>query len=200
MAPLVVPQAVLMRLIWTLAGTPYAINVIGTRKEGSPTINQAFANAIGSTVKSGYTASTLAAQHAPNVALANVGVRDISTPFNAEFLDAGAAVPGTGSGNLLPKQVAACVTLRTAKAGKKFRGRVYLPGFVATANDANGLMTTAAGNAAAGFLVSLIANLPAAGLRLAVVSRVDLSTELVTNAQSRDNQWDTIRGRATPGV
>jgi hypothetical protein len=200
MPSLIVPGAALVRLVWTLSGTPYAVNVLGTRTTGALTIDQAFANQVGASIKASFT-TTLAPQVMPQVSLASVGVRDIRSAGMVEFLDAGAAVPGTsGPGNLLPPQVAFCITLRTARAGKSFRGRVYLPGFGGGHIDGNGATNTVVRDACAAFLNDIRTDLPGAGLSLAIVSRKNLSTELVTLAQGRDLIFDTIRGRATAGI
>jgi len=200
MPALVVPGAALVRLIWTISDIPFAVNVLGTRVAGTPTFDQSFANTVGASIKGSLNGSGMLPQLGPTVALANVGVRDIRTPSNAEFIDGGAAVPGSAAAGLLPPQVAAVVTLRTARAGKSFRGRVYLPGFAAVANDATGHIVPAVNTAATAFLESIRTSLPATGLTLCIVSRKNLSTEVVTLAMTRDTQWDTIRGRATPGI
>lgn len=200
MAPLLVPGAALVRLIWTLGGTPYAVNVIGTRKTGAPVIDQGFANSVGAAIKASFTGSPLIGQLGSAVALASVGTRDISTGNNVEFIDSAAAVAGSGAGNLLPLQVAYCITLRTAKAGKSFRGRYYQPGFEVGANLAGGTVSSGTRDAAVAFLNDVRTDLPAVGLTMAVVSRKLLTTEIVTSVQGRDLIWDTIRGRANPGI
>jgi hypothetical protein len=197
---LVVPQAALVRLIWTLGGVPYAVNVLGVRKTGAAIIDQASANAIGGAVKGALSSSTHAANLSTTVALASVGTRDISSANNVEFIDTGAPVAGVGGTGLLPLQVAYCVTLRTARAGKSFRGRVYLPGFQTSANDATGHVVAGNRDVAVGFVDAIRAALPAQGVTLSIVSRKNLTTEPVTAVQGRDLIWDTIRGRAVAGI
>lgn len=200
MPPLVVPQAALVRLIWTQGGTQYAVNVLGARKTGAAIIDQAAANAIGAAVKGALTSSGALPIISNTVALATVGVRDISSPNNVEFTDSGAAVPGTAAGALMPPQVAYCVTLRTARAGKSFRGRFYFPGWAVTANAANGTAIASVQTNGVAFITNVRTALPAQGLTLAVVSRKNASTEVVTTEQGRDLLWDTIRGRSRPGI
>ena len=198
---LIVPQAALVRIIWTLGGQPFAVNVLGCRKTGATVIDQALANTVGASIKASFTSSGLAGGAvSTTVGLANVGVRDISSAANVEFIDGGASVPGSVGDDVLPPQVAYCVTLRTARAGKSYRGRVYLPGFTKGQSTTGGTVTAAARDFAAAFLNDIRTDLPATGLSLAVVSRKNLTTELVTLAQGRDLVWDTIRGRATAGI
>lgn len=199
MPPLVVPSAALIRLVWASGGTPYAVNVIGARKTVG-LIDQAVADQVATAVRSALTTSGLVAQIHTTVSLSQVGIRDISTPSNPEFIGAGTAVAGTGTGKKLPPQVSACITLRTARAGKSFRGRFYTPGFSDVALAADGSIVSAASTAAATFVVLVRDGIAGLGLGLAIVSRKLLSTELVGTIQSRDAVWDTIRGRATAGI
>ena len=199
MAALVVPQAALVRIIWSMSGQSYAVNVIGTRKTGATVIDQTTANSVGAQIKSAYTSSGLAGLNT-NIELATVGVRDISSASNVEFMDSGAAAASTGVGASLPPQVAYCVTLRTARAGKSYRGRVYLPGFGVSQLELGGTAVAAVRDNSVNFLNALRTGLPSNGLSLAIVSRKLSSTELVTSVQGRDLVWDTIRGRATAGI
>jgi hypothetical protein len=200
MPPLIVPSGALVRLIWNAGSAPYAVNVIGCRKTGATVIDQALANAVGAMIKSGLNASGANGVMGTGISLANVGVRDISTANNVEFLDSGAAVPGGDVGKLLPPQVAQCITLRTARAGKSFRGRMYVPGYTITASDQNGAIVASTRDTTVAFVNAIRTGLPAHGLTMAIVSRANLTTELVTLVQGRDLVWDTIRGRATAGI
>jgi len=70
-----------------------------------------------------------------------------------------------------PANAAACVSLRTAKIGRSYRGRFYLGGLdMSGINDAQFLKTTYAFGIASQFPV-LIDNLLAAGYKLVVLSR-----------------------------
>jgi hypothetical protein len=119
-------------------------------------IDQGAANSIGQTVKTQFTSSNLAAAIHTTIALANVALRDVSAANLAEFLDANPAVPGSNATvELLPSRTAICVTHRTARAGRSFRGRSFLGGFTVTgANDA-GHAGTAETNAAVAFLTGI---------------------------------------------
>src|SRR5882672_3363229 len=128
MASLVIPSAVQVRLHWTLNGVD-CFNVLGGSVAGGFAASQAIANTIGAAILGRFTSSGLAALCATTTSLISVGLRDIRTANQPEFVSVAAAVPGTGAGNPLPNQLAAVVTLRTALAGRSFRGRAYFGGF-----------------------------------------------------------------------
>lgn len=200
MAALVIPNTVLYRIIWTAGGVAYAVNILGGRKT-SMTVDQARADAVSAAFKSAFTSSGLAAVVHSTIALWNVGIRDISSPSLPEFLGSGAASNGTqAAGKLLPAQVAQVITLRTAKAGKSFRGRVYIPGFGDSALATDGTATSAATTAAKAFVDAVKTATETQGAPLAVVSRLTASNELVTSTQSRSSTWETVRGRAIAGI
>ena len=69
-----------------------------------------------------------------------------------------------GSGINMPANVTFAVTLQTGVAGRSYRGRIYVPGFVTgnlQANPAQNLVTTAIANAFVASINSLIAQIPA---------------------------------------
>lgn len=207
MPQLVVANAAQMRLIWSKSGTLHALNVLGVVNAGSVSITQALTNTLGTAIKAALTSSGLGAQLSDSFALANVGLRDIRTANTAEFLDAAAATAGTGAATeYLPPQTALCVTLRTAQAGRSYRGRVYLNGYVEAINVSSGVCTNTAPSVA--FVAAIKAALQANGLDLGVISRPapDLPipragfVTVVTSAVARDAVWDTQRRRAIPGI
>jgi len=183
--------AATVRLIWNLGGAEGAINVYGAVVTGALTFNQALADALGSAIKSAFT-SQLAPHISGGVSLAKVGVRDLRTDNQAEFIDTGAAVVGTGTGDLLPGQVALCVTLRTALAGKSFRGRSYLPGFVEADNQASGTTGATANAAGVAFVQAIDNALKANGLALGVLSRPSERKTLVETTFHADGT-QTVR-------
>lgn len=212
MVSLQVTNAGLLRIIWQLSGADYAVNVFGFDNPTHATsINQALADGLDADAKSAFTASGLAACVATSVSLSRVGIRDIHTANQPEFLGTAAAVAGASAGDLLPPQTALVVTLRTALAGPRFRGRSYLPGFTEADNAALGSASPACATAAASFVNALAAAMQARNIRMAVVSRplVDPVTGAVTrpgavtqvvSALVRNNVWDTQRRRAVPGI
>lgn len=223
---LVVPNAGLLRLIWTLPGAGGMINVLGINLSTAAAIDQTVVNTLGALIKGHFTSTGWAGRIHTSVTLANVGVRDIRTAHRAEFIDAGAAVPGTGTGDALPRGNALVVSLRTALAGPSFRGRVYLGGFSETDNEADATATGALVTTAVSFVTSIQNDLKAAGWDLAVISRPGLEKTVTTvtvlpggvtetnthhtiaragdmnpviGIIGRNDIWDSQRRRSAPG-
>lgn len=206
MPQLVVANSALLRLIWSRGGELYALNVMGVVNSTSVVINQALANTLGTAIKAALTSSGLGAQISGGVAIANVGLRDIRSANTAEFIDAGAPTGGTAGGDPLPPQIALCITLRTAQAGRSFRGRSYIPGFAESVNNVSGQITSAV--AGVDFIAAIQSALVAQSLNLGVLSRpreAPLTPSAgfitpVTSIVARDSVWDTQRRRAIPGI
>lgn len=195
-----------MRLIWSLGGQLYALNVLGVVNAGNIAITQALTNTIGAAIKTAVTSSGIGGFIHTTVALANVGLRDVRTANTAEFIDTGGAVAGTSTGDILPPQIALCITLRTAQAGRSFRGRVYLPGFGEGANNTAGVVSST--SSMVGFVTAVKAALVTSSLDLGVLSRPAPTATpprsgfitVVTSIVARDAVWDTQRRRAVPGI
>lgn len=225
MPALVVPNGVLVRLLWNIGATT-TINVLGATAAGGTVVNQALANALGTAIKAAVTSSGLISHLSGTCALNQVGVRDVRSANNAEFLDSGANVVGTAVGDQLPGGVALVITLRTARAGQSYRGRVYLGGFTETDNNATGGAATALGTAGTAFVVAIQSAMNANGLTLSVMSRpapaIDYQTTIhnadgtttikqhhrnarpggvtpVTAVLLRNTVWDSQRRRTAPG-
>lgn len=209
MPALVVPNAAVLRLIWSLSGQPYAVNVLGVNKNAVSTITQTTVNTLGAAIKTSFSSSGLAGVVGTAVSLQSVGLRDINSANQPELFDVGAAVPGTAVGDLLPPQIALVVTLRSALAGRSFRGRCFLTGYAESANGATGQASAGAGTASSGFTVAIAGNLGASGFSLAIISRPapgaspPRPTGMVNNVIAhvvRDLVWDTQRRRAVAGI
>lgn len=205
MAQLVVPNAAQLRLIWGHGGQLYALNVMGVVANAVP-ITQALTNTIGTAIKSAFTSSAHNSRVVTTVTLANIGLRDIRTANTAEFLDSGAAVAGTDAASILPPQTALCITLRTAQAGRSFRGRVYLCGYGESWNITGG--TAQSATEAVAFITAIKSALVTSGMDLGVLSRPAPDATppragfvtTVTSIVARDLVWDTQRRRAIPGI
>lgn len=206
MPQLVVANAAQLRLIWSLGGQLYAINVMGVVNTGNIAITQALTNTLGTGIKAALTSSGHGAELHTTVALANVGLRDIRTANTAEFIDTGGATAGTSATDVLPLQTALCVTLRTALAGRSFRGRTYLCGYTEATNTAAGVKSST--TSAVTFITNIKSNLVTVGLDLGVLSRPRVAPltpsagfiTVVTSIVARDAVWDTQRRRAIPGI
>lgn len=194
MPSLVIPGSVQVRLHWTMNGAD-AFNVLGGSVGGGFANSQAIANALDGAVKGHLTSSGLAALLATTTALVSVGIRDIRAANEVEFVGTGAAVPGTGAGNPLPNEVAATVTLRTAKAGKSFRGRMYLGGFIVGENTAAGQISAGLNAAMVSFVEGVQGDMAAQGITLAILSKKLLTNTPVTAVLTRDTLWDSQRRR-----
>ena len=198
--PLVVPNAALCRLIWNNGGVPSAVNVLGVVNNGNTAITQTLTNTVGAAIKAAYTSSGFAALNNTAISLANVGLRDIRTANQPEFLDAGAAVPGTSANGLLPLNASLVVTLRTARAGRSFRGRVFTWGWTIASNTSSGTAVAGSLTSAKAWIDAINTALAASGFALGVVSRTTSQINQVTVTQVRDAVWDTQRRRAVPGI
>jgi hypothetical protein len=196
MPALVIPASVQVRLHWQLNGVD-AFNVLGGAVAGGFANSQAIANALGAAILGHYTSSGLAALCATTTSLISAGVRDIRVGNQPEFVSVAAAVPGTGAGNPLPNELAAVVTLRTALAGKSYRGRVYLAGFNVAQNDAAGRIVAALNAAMVTFVTNVQTDMAAQGITLAVLSRVHNVATPVTGITTLDTLWDSQRRRKT---
>jgi hypothetical protein len=219
--PLVVPNATQIRLMYSLDGVG-AFNVLHARKGASQLVNQALVNLIGAAIKTAW--STFIGPHArTSAALVRVGLRDLSTANQPEFLDTGAIAGGTLTDDTLPQSNAVNVTLRTDLSGKSNRGRVYVGGFTEAANGPDGTVDPAISLAAVNFVDAVDDALVAQSMKLVVLSRpaysyvdnrtwtfADGRTEVdvigrgnartwgmqdVRVIQSRDNKWESQRRR-----
>jgi len=202
--PLVLANSVQVRLQWRLNGVA-AFNVLGGIVAGGFANSQAHANSLGAAILGHFTSSGLAALMATTTSLVAVGIRDVRVANQAEFVSVAAAVPGTGAGNPLPNEVAAVVTLRTALAGKSFRGRAYFGGAIVGENTATGTISAAFNTALAAFMASVQTDMAAEGITLAILSRPRFvppalvayagTITPVTAIVTRDTEWDTQRRR-----
>jgi hypothetical protein len=74
-----------------------------------------------------------------NASFVGVGVqRIIPTPPDLEATSVAGAGPGNVAGDLLPPAVACVGKLKTDSAGRRYRGRKYIPFASEASNDANG--------------------------------------------------------------
>jgi len=198
--PLVIPNTVETRLLWTFNGVLRAINVLHFTVASGLVVNQALATAWAATVNTADTTGTdtLRAHRSTTWVLSNVGVRDIRTANQPEF-QASVAQAGTSAGEALPATNAVTVTLRTALAGRSYRGRVYLPGWTESDNSLNALITTQAQAAATNFVNKIrTLSLSANAMTLGVTSRTLGATNPVVTELVRDNVWDVQRRRKFP--
>jgi hypothetical protein len=186
-----IPGGAQVRLIWTISGGGLMINVLGAVVSGTPTFGQAHANALGSAIKGAFSGGALIGQTHTSVVLNSIGVRDLRSPNLTEFLDQGATVAGTGTGDALPRAVALVITLRTALSGPRYRGRIYLGGFSETQNDADATASAALVAAGVSFVGSIQTAMAANGLTMGVISRPMEPYTVTTTFERNDGTTDT---------
>lgn len=180
--PLVVGNAVQVRLLWSV-DTELGINVLNFRASGSVAVAQPLADSVGIAIKQAFVANW-APHCASSVILQRVGVRDLRTANGPEFRDSGNPSPGTNPNTGLPKGVSVGVTIRTAKAGKSFRGRTYLPGATVSDEATNASQSDAINLAAAAFINDIHGRLQPLGLILGVLSRPAYAATTVLTIQA----------------
>lgn len=166
--PEVIPNVVTVRMIWALANGRTAYNVCHGTVAGGFSATSTVAEAIFAAMKASAAWTAWKARLNTGVSFAGIDLRDIRAANLPVVQSTGGAVTGTGAGGALPPGDALCVTLRTAGAGRAFRGRVYLPGLDNTALAAAG--TAAAGTVtdATAFVTELQTAMTASSLTLAI--------------------------------
>lgn len=219
--PNVVPNGAEARVLFSIAGE-LAENTYGFQTAGSMSIDQTLADQVETAIKGAWNAN-LGPLCPPTTELLHVGLRDLRQANLPEHLGTSNPAAGTGIADPLPSQVALCLTLRTAGAGRSFRGRSYIGGFDEAQNDTNGEAATGAITAAISYVQSFQTSLNALGLSLAVLTHpqerivetkttyhADGTTTVktmseqtaktgaanrVTLVEARDASWDTQRRR-----
>lgn len=211
---LVITNAVLVRLIWQMAGVDYAVNTLHYEVPPLHVVNQASTTAFAAVIDTAATGSLLPAQWPTNVTLHRMTQRDRRVANQPEFIGTIGRV-GTAVGDALPPATALCITLRTALAGRPYRGRTFLPGWAEAASDAVGQATAAAQTAAVAFMTDLQSvTVSGNALSLAVAHQLKKNANpppefitqepgqvnAVTALLSRNIRWETQRRRAEPGI
>lgn len=110
------------------------------------------------------------------------------------------ATAGTVTGTMLPSQVAVVLSLRTALSGRRYRGRMYIPGISAGSITTSGLLVSATRQAYADCADGMrraAENLYSSDGELCVYSRVADHKEKVTQIRVGD-KLDTQRRRKIP--
>lgn len=164
----VIPNCIQVRLFWTLPNTKTAYNVMHGTVAGGFTATAAVAEAIFTALKAAGGWTSWRARVNSGISLAGVDLRDMRTPNQPVVASSSAASAGTGAATALPPGDALCVTLRTANAGRSFRGRVYLPGLDSAALAAGGVAAAGTVTDSAAFITAVQAALTASSVTLAI--------------------------------
>lgn len=210
--PIVIPNVVQVRLFWTLPNGKTVYNVMHGTVAGGFSATAAVADAIFTALKAAAGWTSLKANINSGVSLAGVDLRDLRTANQPIVASTTAASAGTGAGTALPPGDALTVTLRTANAGRSFRGRVYLPGFDSTAMAAGGVAAAGTVTNATSFVTAVQTALTASGITLAIAQPARqlytgpktlalhagraASAAVVTSIVTRNNIFDHQRRRA----
>ena len=204
------PNGVMWRLRWTdPVGT--FMNVLHMSYTTAGPLNPAIADNM-LTQLVGLAATTTWLGHLPTTtALVGLDVRDLRAANNPLISSAAVNHPGTAAGNALPPANAMVITLRTAFAGRSFRGRVYLGGLAATTSDVNGHIVAQANTDANVFVQQFGTVCTTAGGNWAILQRYlpprtshggvalperQSAVVNVTGTSVRDNIFDTQRRRS----
>lgn len=204
--PLVLSNGGKLLVVWTNGGRRRT-NVYGFSGTLAAPVSPASVATLQAAIRSAFSTSGFQAACGAAWGFSHVEVLDLNAANNAAVVGTDATLAGTDTGNLLPTEVAACVTLRTARAGALYRGRSYLSGWTVTANDASGAMGPTVEPAARLFVTGVKDALTASGWTLGVISLAypldpdngkpakPISIEPVTTITVRDVFWDTQRRR-----
>lgn len=208
--PVVIPGCVRVIIKWTLPNGKTANNVLAASVGPAFTATATTAEALRAGFVVGGNWTALAAFMPTSGSLAAVELLDIRQPNNAPVLSTGAATPGTSASTPIPGEVAVVATLRTAKAGQGFRGRMYIPNFATNAIAAGDVVAPAVLTAINTWLGQVNAQLAGQNMvwalaqpaRAAYIGSTGTShparaagvVPLVSFA-TRDNHWDSQRRR-----
>ena len=203
------PNGVMWRLRWTDAEGVF-MNVLHMDYTTAGPLNPGIADSMLNDLL-GIAATTTWLSHLPtSVALIGLDVRDLRAANNPLISSAVVNHPGTAVGNALPPQTSMVITLRTAFAGRSFRGRVYLGGLSVNCSDSNGKIVGQANTDANAFVQNFGTVCTAVGGKWAILQRYlpprtnhageDLPERQsavvdITNTAARDNIFDTQRRR-----
>lgn len=170
MASFIVRNGAQVRIRWNFAGAP-GMNVIGSTGSAANNVNQALADTLDTAIKAAWSGSGYQALCPAATLLESVGVRSTGTSTAPEYISGQPSVAGSAAAtDALVRAAAAVVTLRTALAGKSYRGRLFLGGWGEGANTAGAGISAEAEAAALSFIGTIQTALQASGLALAVLS------------------------------
>jgi hypothetical protein len=210
--PKIIPNCAMVRINWNLTDGKVGHNVMYASWSGTPSLSATLAESLRAAFVAGTPWSTLAAFFGTTTSLASVTLLDVRSNNATEINSTGAATPGVSGGTLMPDEVAAVITLRTAGRGPSGRGRIYVPGWASNAQGSGGVMGAAVVAALTNWAVTnvkaaidsqlgpLSLGLPArAAYTSPVTGRVfparPAGTVVVTSVVCRNNTWDSQRRR-----
>lgn len=166
----VIPNAIQVRLVWTLANGKTVYNVLHGSVAGGFSATTAVADAVFTALKANAGWTSLRANLSTTCSLFGVDLRDLRSINQPVVASTTAAAAGTGATGAIPPGDALCVTLRTALVGRGSRGRVYLPGFDFSALAAGGVAAAGTVTNATSFMTGVQTVLTASSITLAIAN------------------------------
>lgn len=136
---------------------------------------------------------------AVSIDMASTGLIDPATGLQSELVETPTTLPGLAAANPLPSDVALVVSLRTALANRRGRGRFYLPQLVVTDVTAEARVSADAVTDITSSLSLAWTGYNSATARPVVYSRTGRSTQDITSFDI-GNLFDTQRRRENSAV
>jgi len=209
--PLVIPSCVQVGILWFLEGGRSAFNILYGRYGGGFTPSSSIADSILTTLTTGAGWTGLASFLATGTLIGGVHLRDVNSANQPVITNTVAGQAGTSASAALPNEVALCISLRTALAGRSGRGRTFIPGYATNALGAGNIVAAAARTATDTWATSnLRAAMSSNGLTwvLGLPARQEYmgatgtthparsaTSVPITSQGTRDNHWDSQRRR-----
>jgi hypothetical protein len=139
-----IPNAAQARVVWRSTIKPdFDMNILGVLMDPGFAVDQTMADNIGNAIAGAFNTSTWKTRVANSYSLDSIFVRDLRIDNLPELAAAITPVFGTNTGDEYAFHSAGVVTLRTALAGKSFRGRTYYGGVTETFVDGGTMLGTA---------------------------------------------------------
>jgi len=130
-------HAVEIKMIFALPNTKPMISTIHGSYITAPANMQTLANALMASLSSAWV-TRLATNMHPQTVFQQVQARDMFSRTNPVAFSTGAATPGTGTGAAMPESNAIVMTENIAARGRGLKGRIYLGGWVQSADVTTG--------------------------------------------------------------
>jgi len=218
-----VPQVVEVKMQFQLPNTKVIFNTIHGSYATTPASIQTLANALWTSLTNAWTTNLATYMHTSTL-FQNVLVRDMANTNNPVFVGTGAAVPGTAPGTVaMPESNAIVLTENIAGRGRGLKGRIFIGGWVQSADVTTGGINTAVQTALNSYGIALASALSAQSLSACVAQpprsaylgytgtahpqrgtpgsggNPGTGTHIAVNSYTcRDLIWDTQRRRVQP--
>lgn len=189
------PDTARTTITFRLPNSDVAQNVLHWELADGAVVNQAFHDSLQTQLWTAWTANLAPLQH-QSVVLASIKTQDLRTvpypTFETLFTNTGSLTD-----NPMPWQMSVVASLHTVHAGRRGRGRVYLPGFTEANNTSTATVSTTLVAAVEDWATDVrdITTVDSQDVLWAVLSRSDALPYAVTSI-SCDTRWDVQRRRA----